>query len=109
MVDDESKAERRPAKHMQTPREWDLKHNPAYNYYCFYIYANLYTLNKLREARGLNTFSFRPHAGDLLSYSLQTLLSLSACKVVPDLDIGWTDLHQEVQFWKSSLEGMVLV
>lgn len=63
MVDDESKPERRPAKHMQTPAQWDLKHNPAYNYYCFYIYANLYILNKLREARGLNTFELRPHAG----------------------------------------------
>ena len=63
MVDDESKPERRPAKHMQSPAQWDLKHNPAYNYYCFYIYANLYILNKLREARGLNTFALRPHAG----------------------------------------------
>ena len=64
MVDDESKPERRPQKHMQSPSKWDLRHNPAYNYYCFYIYANLYVLNKLREARGLNTFSFRPHAGE---------------------------------------------
>lgn len=63
MVDDESKPERRPAKHMKTPREWELKHNPAYAYYAFYTYANLYTLNKLREARGLNTFALRPHAG----------------------------------------------
>ena len=63
MVDDESKPERRPAKHMKTPREWDLKHNPAYAYYAFYTYANLWTLNKLREARGLNTFALRPHAG----------------------------------------------
>ena len=63
MVDDESKPERRPAKHMKTPEEWDLKHNPAYAYYAFYTYANLYTLNKLREARGLNTFALRPHAG----------------------------------------------
>ena len=64
MVDDESKPERRPAKHMKSPQEWDLKHNPAYAYYAFYTYANLYTLNKLREARGLNTFALRPHAGE---------------------------------------------
>ena len=108
MVDDESKPERRPAKHMPTPEEWDLKHNPAYAYYAYYVYANLYTLNKLREvrqmggeeercergwmggrgvarahrdsphsllpplfssslsfqARGLNAFAFRPHAGE---------------------------------------------
>lgn len=63
MVDDESRPERRPAKHMQTPAEWNLKHNPAYSYYAYYVYANLFTLNKLREARGLNTIAFRPHAG----------------------------------------------
>lgn len=63
MVDDESRPERRPAKHMQTPTEWNLKHNPAYSYYAYYVYANLFTLNKLREARGLNTIAFRPHAG----------------------------------------------
>lgn len=65
MVDDESRPERRPAKHMQTPAEWNLKHNPAYSYYAYYVYANLYTLNKLREARGMNTIAFRPHAGEL--------------------------------------------
>eukprot|EP00884_Botryococcus_braunii_P015280 jgi/Botrbrau1/2435/Bobra.0395s0056.1 len=64
MVDDESKPERRVQKHMQGPHQWDLKHNPAYAYYAYYIYANLYTLNKLREARGLNTFALRPHAGE---------------------------------------------
>ena len=64
MVDDESKPERRPSKHMRTPEEWDVTHNPAFSYYSYYIYANLYTLNKLRESKGLNTISFRPHAGE---------------------------------------------
>lgn len=63
IVDDESRPERRPVKHMPTPAEWNHKHNPAYSYYAFYIYANMYTLNKLREHRGFNTFAFRPHAG----------------------------------------------
>lgn len=76
MVDDESKPERRPAKHMKTPREWELKHNPAYAYYAFYTYANLYTLNKLREARGLNTFALRPHAGAQILCS-QSFLTFS--------------------------------
>ena len=58
MVDDESKPERRPSKHMRTPEEWDVTHNPAFSYYSYYIYANLYTLNKLRESKGLNTISF---------------------------------------------------
>jgi AMP deaminase len=64
LVDDESKPERRPTKHMPTPEEWDIKHNPPYAYYTYYVYANLYTLNKLRESRGLNTFSLRPHCGE---------------------------------------------
>lgn len=75
MVDDESKPERRPSKHMQSPTEWDLKHNPAYSYYAYYTYANLYTLNKLREARGLNTFALRPHAGGA------ALLSVVLCRL----------------------------
>lgn len=64
LVDDESKPERRPTKHMPTPEEWNTKHNPPYAYYTYYVYANLYTLNKLRESRGLNTFSLRPHCGE---------------------------------------------
>ena len=64
MVDDESKPERRPSKHMRTPEEWDVPYNPAYAYYAYYIYANLYTLNALRVSKGLNAIAFRPHAGE---------------------------------------------
>ncbi|EFJ23750.1 hypothetical protein SELMODRAFT_174618 [Selaginella moellendorffii] len=64
MVDDESKPERRPNKHMQTPAQWDINFNPAYSYWAYYIYANMYTLNKLRESRGLCTIKFRPHSGE---------------------------------------------
>jgi len=52
LVDDESKPERRPTKHMPTPAEWTNEFNPAYSYYLYYSYANLYTLNKV------NTISF---------------------------------------------------
>lgn len=38
-VDDESKPERRPSKHMRTPKEWDLVHNPAYAYYAYYVWV----------------------------------------------------------------------
>ena len=48
----------------QEPKEWNTAYNPAYVYYTYYVYANLYTLNKFREARGLNAFDFRPHAGE---------------------------------------------
>lgn len=64
LVDDESKPERRPTKHMPKPSEWNIKHNPPYAYYMYYIYANLYVLNRLRDSRGLNTFSLRPHCGE---------------------------------------------
>ena len=85
MVDDESKPERRPAKHMKTPEEWDLKHNPAYGYYAFYTYANLYTLNKLREARGLNTFALRPHAGRCLPLKM-SCTNHPSCWLSPHVD-----------------------
>lgn len=49
---------------MPSADEWDLKHNPAYAFYAYYVYANLFSLNKLRESRGLAPFSFRPHAGE---------------------------------------------
>jgi adenosine deaminase len=49
-VDDESKPERRPTKSMPQPVDWNTKHNAAYSYYVYYLYANLYTLNKFRCA-----------------------------------------------------------
>lgn len=53
MVDDESKPERRPTKHMPTPDEWTNQFNPAFSYYAYYCYANLYTLNKVSGASRL--------------------------------------------------------
>lgn len=47
MVDDESKPERRPTKHMPTPSQWTNDFNPAFSYYAYYCYANLFTLNKV--------------------------------------------------------------
>lgn len=64
LVDDESKPERRPTKHMPTPAQWTNVFNPAYSYYVYYCYANLYTLNKLRELKGMTTIKFRPHSGE---------------------------------------------
>nr|GLL34259.1 probable AMP deaminase isoform X1 [Ipomoea trifida] len=64
IVDDESKPERRPTKHMPTPAEWTNVFNPAFSYYAYYCYANLFTLNKLRESKGLPTIRFRPHCGE---------------------------------------------
>ncbi|GMI96430.1 ADENOSINE 5'-MONOPHOSPHATE DEAMINASE, EMBRYONIC FACTOR1 [Hibiscus trionum] len=64
LVDDESKPERRPTKHMPTPDQWTNVFNPAFSYYAYYCYANLYTLNKLRESKGMSTIKFRPHSGE---------------------------------------------
>lgn len=46
------------------PADWTMKDNPSYRYYSYYIWANLRALNHLRASRGLNTFAFRPHAGE---------------------------------------------
>uniref|UniRef100_A0ACD5WR12 Uncharacterized protein n=1 Tax=Avena sativa TaxID=4498 RepID=A0ACD5WR12_AVESA len=64
LVDDESKPERRPTKHMPTPEQWTNVFNPAYAYYVYYCYANLYTLNKLRDSKGMTTIKLRPHCGE---------------------------------------------
>ncbi|KAM7270847.1 hypothetical protein ACFE04_030061 [Oxalis oulophora] len=64
LVDDETKPERRPTKHMPTPAQWTNVFNPAFSYYAYYCYANLYTLNKLRESKGMTTIKFRPHSGE---------------------------------------------
>ncbi|KAG1371559.1 putative AMP deaminase-like [Cocos nucifera] len=64
LVDDETKPERCPTKHMPTPAQWTNVFNPAFSYYVYYCYANLYTLNKLRESKGMTTIKFRPHAGE---------------------------------------------
>jgi hypothetical protein len=43
----------------QSPDAWDIDENPPYAYWLYYMWANLVTLNRLREARGLNTFDLR--------------------------------------------------
>ncbi|EGD74499.1 Ampd2 protein [Salpingoeca rosetta] len=64
-VDDESKPERFPhTPSCEQPEMWDKPDNPSYSYYAYYTYANLSVLNKLRKAKGLNTFAFRPHSGE---------------------------------------------
>lgn len=53
LVDDESKPERRPTKHMPTPAQWTNAFNPAFSYYVYYCYANLCTLNKVFNDQNL--------------------------------------------------------
>jgi len=65
-VDDESLYERAnyPSHYATPPEEWFFDESPPYCYWVYYIYANIYVLNHLRRARGLNTFAFRPHCGE---------------------------------------------
>lgn len=49
--------------------------NPHFCYYVYYLACNITVLNKLREARGMNTFSFRPHCGENLKASALHLIS----------------------------------
>ncbi|KAG9315878.1 AMP deaminase [Chiua virens] len=63
-VDDESKAERRIHRKFPYPRLWDTLQNPPFSYWIYYMFANMASLNNWRQARGFNTFVFRPHAGE---------------------------------------------
>jgi len=63
-VDDESKFEKKFTEKFPVPSDWTSEHNPPYTYYLFYLHANLQTLNKFREEKGLNTLSLRPHSGE---------------------------------------------
>jgi AMP deaminase len=47
-----------------SPKDWTKPRDPCYARFSYYLYANLLVLNKLREERGLNSFSYRPHAGE---------------------------------------------
>ncbi len=65
-VDDESKPEIH-ANQGQTfppPKDWTYKQEPPYSYWCYYVAANIKSLNDFRRARGMSTFEFRPHCGE---------------------------------------------
>ncbi|KAI7695338.1 AMP deaminase 2 [Sarcoptes scabiei] len=64
-VDDESKHENPMfAQGIPLPSNWIGKENPPYNYYLYYMYANMVILNHFRKERGMNTFVLRPHCGE---------------------------------------------
>lgn len=46
------------------PADWKDETNPAYSWQLYYLWANIEVLNQLRKVKGLNTFAFRPHAGE---------------------------------------------
>ncbi|EPY19670.1 AMP deaminase [Strigomonas culicis] len=47
-----------------SPWAWTSIENPPYNYYMYYLYANIRTINEFRALRGFSTFSLRPHCGE---------------------------------------------
>lgn len=46
------------------PASWTHEENPSYAWQCYYLWANLEVLNRVRKSKGLNTLAFRPHAGE---------------------------------------------
>lgn len=63
-VDDESARETARSHHYPAPDMWTIEADPPYIVWSYYVYANLFVLNKLREKLGMNQFSYRPHAGE---------------------------------------------
>jgi AMP deaminase len=63
-VDDESKIEFHAIADRKTPYDWNVPDNPSYAYYSYFIQANIRILNGLRATKGMNQFSYRPHAGE---------------------------------------------
>ena len=66
-VDDESKdtdVSLDPDHLPPNPDAWTSTKEPSYAYWMFYLYVNLRSLNRLRQARQFSTFEFRPHCGE---------------------------------------------
>ena len=49
---------------MPKPHEWTSDKEPPYNYWMYYLYVNICSLNKFRASRNLSTFQLRPHCGE---------------------------------------------
>lgn len=60
-----------------SPWAWTSVENPPYNYYLYYLYANIRMLNEFRASRGFSTFDMRPHCGE--SGSDEHLLGAYLC------------------------------
>lgn len=62
-IDDESKVDLPLAGTF--PHDWSSDLNPPYNFYLYYYWANIVSLNEFRASRGLCRFTFRPQCGEL--------------------------------------------
>lgn len=63
-VDNEAKEDVYFLEGLPPASEYDSQDNPPYSYYTFYFWYNMRALNALRQAKGMNTFKLRPHAGE---------------------------------------------
>ncbi len=63
-VDDESIRTRFFDSKDPAPEDWTTTDDPHYCSFLYYLYANLNSLNQLRESCGYSTFTLRPHAGE---------------------------------------------
>jgi AMP deaminase len=63
-VEDERISEMSLTEKLPPPQEWTTAKEPPYNYYLYYLWANLRTLNEFRMQRNFSTFSFRPSCGE---------------------------------------------
>jgi len=62
-VDDESPFDELLDSNVRLPSQFTTG-SPAYSYFAYYMWANIFSLNHLRKQKGLHLFSFRPHAGE---------------------------------------------
>ncbi|WCJ27438.1 AMP deaminase [Euphorbia peplus] len=98
LVDDESKPERRPTKHMPTPAQWTNVFNPAFSYYSYYSYANLYTLNKLHELEDMTTIKFRPYSGETSDIDRLAATFLTAQNIAHGINLRKSPVVQYLYF-----------
>ncbi|CAD2220171.1 Adenosine/AMP deaminase, putative [Angomonas deanei] len=62
-VEDESRPDAPLSSAMVPPHEWTSEEEPPYNYYMYYMWANIYSLNAFRRRRHFTSFTFRPSCG----------------------------------------------
>eukprot|EP01090_Pellita_catalonica_P017970 TRINITY_DN5608_c0_g1_i2.p1 TRINITY_DN5608_c0_g1~~TRINITY_DN5608_c0_g1_i2.p1 ORF type:complete len:305 (-),score=37.32 TRINITY_DN5608_c0_g1_i2:77-967(-) len=64
-VDLETVREEKLTNTSNDPAMWNGTEEPPYNYYLYFMWANIASLNNFRRLKGMNTFAFRPHSGNL--------------------------------------------
>eukprot|EP00477_Mikrocytos_mackini_P000351 GAHX01000373.1.p1 GENE.GAHX01000373.1~~GAHX01000373.1.p1 ORF type:complete len:684 (+),score=166.21 GAHX01000373.1:35-2053(+) len=63
-VDDESRLDVLFDNKLENPDTIVPGSNVPYSHYIYYMWANISSINQIRNQKGLNTFSLRPHSGE---------------------------------------------